>query len=407
MKDINQNKPQNSASPPVGDSGGRSGITPANRLNSVSEYYFSTKLREVAQMNAEGKNIINLGIGNPDLPPSSEAIEALCEDAHQDNAHGYQSYNGLPELRNGFAEWYKKWYNVSLHPETEILPLIGSKEGILHITLAFVNPGESVLVPNPGYPTYTSASRICEANVICYDLDENNNWEPDFEALEKTDLSNVKLMWVNYPNMPTGAKATTAIFEKLVAFGKKHNIVICNDNPYSFILNDEKLSILSVEGAKDICIELNSMSKSHNMAGWRMAMLASNAEFVQWILKVKSNVDSGMFRPLMKGAVQALQNTAEWHAEMNKVYARRRILALRIMDTLGCTYDTNQVGMFVWAKIPDEYVDSGELADKILYGKNVFITPGFIFGDKGKRYIRISLCCNEKMLEEALERINP
>jgi len=380
-------------------------IQPANRLNSVSEYYFSAKLREVGEMNAAGKNVINLGIGSPDLPPSEETIAALAAEAQKTNVHGYQSYVGIPELRGGFAQWYKKWYDVELNPTTEIQPLIGSKEGILHITLAFVNPGDSVLVPNPGYPTYTSASRICEANIVSYDLDENNNWEPDFEALEQMDLSSVKLMWVNYPNMPTGANASIELFKKLVAFGKKHSIVICNDNPYSFILNDEKLSILSVEGAKDICIEMNSMSKSHNMAGWRMAMLATNAEFVQWILKVKSNVDSGMFRPMMVAAVAALQNSEEWHAEINKVYARRRVIAFKIMDALNCVYNSKQVGMFLWAKIPDRYKDSGELADEILYGKNVFITPGFIFGDKGNRYVRISLCCPEPMLEEALNRI--
>ena len=380
-------------------------IQPANRLNSVSEYYFSAKLREVGEMNAAGKNVINLGIGNPDLPPSEQTIAALAAEAQKPNTHGYQSYVGIPELRNGFAQWYKKWYDVELNPATEIQPLIGSKEGILHITLAFVNPGDSVLVPNPGYPTYTSASRICEANIVSYDLDENNNWEPDFEALEQMDLSGVKLMWVNYPNMPTGANASIELYQKLVAFGKKHSIVICNDNPYSFILNDEKLSILSVEGAKDICIEMNSMSKSHNMAGWRMAMLATNAEFVQWILKVKSNVDSGMFRPMMVAAVAALQNSEEWHAEINKVYTRRRVIAFKIMDALNCVYNTKQVGMFLWAKIPDRYKDSGELADEILYGKNVFITPGFIFGDKGNRYVRISLCCPEPMLEEALNRI--
>jgi LL-diaminopimelate aminotransferase len=381
-------------------------IQPANRLNTVSEYYFSMKLREVAEMNAAGKNVINLGIGNPDLPPSQETIDALCAEAQKPNTHGYQSYVGIPELRNGFAKWYQQWYGVELNPATEIQPLIGSKEGILHITLAFVNPGESVLVPNPGYPTYTSASRICEANILSYDLDEKNNWQPDFEALEQMDLSNVKLMWVNYPHMPTGANGSMELFEKLVAFGKKHSIVICNDNPYSFILNDDKLSILSVPGAKDICIELNSMSKSHNMAGWRMAMLASNAEFVQWILKVKSNVDSGMFRPMMVAAAKALQNTKAWHDEMNAVYAKRRVLALKIMDALDCQYDLKQVGMFIWAKIPDGYKDSGELADKILYDKNVFITPGFIFGDKGKRYVRVSLCCPEDVLAEALLRIS-
>lgn len=381
-------------------------IQPANRLNSVSEYYFSAKLREVGEMNAAGKNVINLGIGNPDLPPSEQTIVALAAEAQKPNTHGYQSYVGIPELRNGFAQWYKKWYHVELNSATEIQPLIGSKEGILHITLAFVNPGDCVLVPNPGYPTYTSASRICEANIISYDLDENNNWEPDFDALEQMDLSSVKLMWVNYPNMPTGANASVELYEKLVAFGKKHSIVICNDNPYSFILNDKKLSILSVEGAKDVCIEMNSMSKSHNMAGWRMAMLATNAEFVQWILKVKSNVDSGMFRPMMVAAAAALQNSEEWHAEMNKVYSRRRVLAYKIMDALNCGYDATQVGMFLWAKIPDTYKDSGELADEILYGKNVFVTPGLIFGDKGNRYVRISLCCPEPMLQEALSRIN-
>jgi aspartate/methionine/tyrosine aminotransferase len=380
-------------------------IVPAKRLETVSEYYFSKKLREVADMNAAGKQVINLGIGNPDMPPSEATIEALCAEARKPDTHGYQSYVGIPELRQGFADWYGKWYGVRLNAATEIQPLIGSKEGILHITLAFVNPGDAVLVPNPGYPTYTSASSLCEADIITYDLQEDNNWQPDFEALETMDLSRVKLMWVNYPNMPTGANGSVELFEKLVAFGKKHHIVICNDNPYSFILNDRKISILSIEGARDICIELNSMSKSHNMAGWRMAMLASNATFIGWILKVKSNVDSGMYRPLMVGAVAALKNSGEWHAEMNRVYARRRELACRIMDALECSYDTNQVGMFVWAKIPDRYADSGELADEVLYGKNVFITPGFIFGDKGSRYVRISLCCTEEMLRAVIERL--
>lgn len=381
-------------------------IQPAQRLNNVSEYYFSAKLREIDQMNAAGEKVINLGIGSPDLMPSPQTIEALCQEAHKPNVHGYQSYNGIPELRSGFSEWYKKWFHVDLNPDNEIQPLIGSKEGILHITLAFVNPGDSVLVPNPGYPTYTSVSKLCEANVIPYDLDENNNWQPDFETLEKMDLANVKLMWVNYPNMPTGANASVELFEKLVDFGKRHNIVICNDNPYSFILNDKKLSILSIPGAKDICIEMNSMSKSHNMAGWRIAMLASNAQFVQWVLKVKSNVDSGMFRPMMIAAATALKNSEEWHNEMNKIYARRQQLAFKIMDQLGCTYDPKQVGLFVWGKIPARYADAGELADEILYKKNVFITPGFIFGDKGKRYIRISLCCAEAVLEEVLERLS-
>ncbi|MFV0392128.1 MAG: pyridoxal phosphate-dependent aminotransferase [Paludibacteraceae bacterium] len=380
-------------------------IVPANRLNSVSEYYFSQKLREIAEMNVAGKNVLNLGIGNPDLPPSRETIDALCQEAQKPNVHGYQSYNGIPELRKGFADWYKRWYNVELNPNTEIQPLIGSKEGILHITLAFVNPGDAVLVPNPGYPTYHSVSRLAEADLITYDLDEHNHWQPDFDALEKMDLSNVKLMWTNYPNMPTGSNATEELFEKLVNFGKKHNIVICNDNPYSFILNDKKLSILSVDGAKDICIELNSMSKSHNMAGWRIAMVASNPQFIKWILAVKSNVDSGMYRPMMVAASQALQNSDEWHNKMNEVYSTRKKLAFAIMDTLECRYNKDQVGMFLWAKIPDKWKDATELTDKILYEKNVFITPGLIFGSNGKRYIRISLCSPESMLEEVLKRI--
>lgn len=395
----------NGSSLPLQRAGGQ--VKPANRLNSVSEYYFSQKLREIAEMNAQGKNVLNLGIGNPDLPPSVETIEMLCKEAQKPDVHGYQSYVGIPELRQGFAEWYRKWYKVELNPATEIQPLIGSKEGILHITLAFVNPGDGVLVPNPGYPTYQSVSRLAEADVISYDLDEKNNWQPDFEALEKTDLSHVKLMWVNYPNMPTGANATTELFEKLVHFGKKHNILIVNDNPYSFILNERKLSILAIDGAKDISMEMNSMSKSHNMAGWRMAMLAGNEQFVKWVLAVKSNVDSGMFRPMMIAAVQSLRNSEEWHNEMNYVYDRRRELAYKIMDLLECKYDKNQVGMFIWAKIPDTWKNAGELADKILYERNVFITPGFIFGSNGNRYIRISLCSSESMLKEVLERLKP
>lgn len=380
-------------------------IVPAQRLNTVSEYYFSAKLREVAAMNAAGRQVINLGIGNPDLPPSQATIDTLIHEASKPNTHGYQSYTGIPELRNAFAQWYLKWYMVTLNPDTEIQPLIGSKEGILHITMAFVNPGDSVLVPNPGYPTYTSASSLCQANIISYDLDENNNWEPNFEALEALDLTQVKLMWVNYPNMPTGANATPQLMQKLVAFGRKHGIVICNDNPYSFILNNQKISILSVQGAKDIAIELNSMSKSHNMAGWRVAMVAANPTFVQWILKVKSNVDSGMYRPIMVAAAKALENSEAWHNQMNETYALRRTFAFQIMDAIHCSYNPEQVGLFVWAKIPDSYTDSGQLADEILYNKNVFITPGFIFGNKGKRYVRISLCATEQQLAQALQRI--
>lgn len=381
-------------------------IVPADRLNTVNEYYFSIKLKEVAEMNAQGKNVISLGIGSPDLPPSPETIKQLSEVAAQSDAHGYQPHVGIPQLRKAFADWYKKAYNVDLDPTKEIQPLIGSKEGILHISMAFLNPSDSVLVPNPGYPTYTSVSRLIGANIVPYDLDENNNWQPDFEALEKTDLSNVKLMWVNYPNMPTGANGSLPLFQKLVAFGKKHGILIVHDNPYSFILNNNPISILQVEGAKEICIELNSLSKSHNMPGWRLGMIASNPQYIQWILKVLSNIESGIFKPMQLAAVAALNNSKQWHKENNiEIYADRRKSAEEIMDLLGCTYDKNQVGMFLWGKIPDTYKSSEELADKILYQANVFLTPGFIFGSKGERYIRISLCCNKTMLKEALERI--
>ena len=380
-------------------------ITPANRVNSVQEYYFSRKLKEVAEMNAAGKNVISLGIGSPDHPPSEQTIATLCEHAQQPNEHGYQPYVGIPELRKGFSEWYKTWYHVDLDPKTEIQPLIGSKEGILHISLAFLNPGDGVLVPNPGYPTYSSVSKLVEANLISYELKEELNWQPDFEKLEKIDLSNVKLMWTNYPNMPTGATASMELYENLVAFGKKHNIIICIDNPYSFILNEHPLSILSVPGAKDICIEMNSMSKAHNMPGWRMAMLASNAQFVQWILKVKSNIDSGQFKPMQYAAVEALSAPKEWYDNMNRVYRSRRDLAGQIMDALGCNYDENQVGMFLWGKIPAEAAGSEAVADKVLYEANVFLTPGFIFGSRGNRYIRISLCCKNEALQEALNRI--
>ena len=380
-------------------------ITPANRVGSVQEYYFSKKLKEVAEMNAAGKNVINLGVGSPDLPPSEQTIETLCEHARRANEHGYQPYVGIPELRKGFADWYKTWYDVDLDPKTEIQPLIGSKEGILHISLAFLNPGDGVLVPNPGYPTYSSVSKLVEARLIPYELKEELGWQPDFEELEKMDLSNVKLMWTNYPNMPTGANASVELYEKLVAFGRKHGIIICNDNPYSFILNEHPLSILSIPGAKEICIEMNSMSKAHNMPGWRMAMLASNAQFVQWILKVKSNIDSGQFKPMQYAAVEALSAKKEWYDNMNRVYRSRRDLAGQIMRTLGCEYDENQVGMFLWGRIPDS-AESGEaIANKVLYEANVFLTPGFIFGSRGERYIRISLCCKNETLEEALRRI--
>lgn len=383
-----------------------SNIKPADRVSAVQEYYFSTKLKQVAEMNAEGKDIISLAIGSPDMPPSQQTIETLCEVAKRPDAHGYQPTMGTPELRNAMAEFYKRWYGVTLNPKTEIQPLIGSKEGILHVTLAFVNPGEEVLVPNPGYPTYTSLSKILGAKVVNYDLMENNGWQPDFDALERMDLSKVKLMWTNYPNMPTGGAARMETYERLVAFAKKHNIVVVNDNPYSFILNDKPLSLLQVEGAKDCCIEFNSMSKAHNMPGWRVGLCASNEEFISWILKIKSNIDSGTFRGIQLAAAQALKNSEEWHHEANiETYRRRRVVAEKIMQILDCKYDDSQVGMFLWGKIPEHYKNAEELTEKLLHEARVFITPGFIFGSNGERYIRISLCAKEEKIQSALERI--
>ncbi|MDO5571003.1 MAG: aminotransferase class I/II-fold pyridoxal phosphate-dependent enzyme [Bacteroidales bacterium] len=380
-------------------------IMPANRVMQVKEYYFSRKLKEVAQMNARGLDVINLGVGSPDLSPSKSTLEALYNDSIQKEANGYQPYIGIPEFRKAYSEWYKRWYNVELNPNTEVQPLIGSKEGILHITLAFVNPGDKVLVPDPGYPTYSSVSNLAEAEIIKYDLKEGNNWYPDFEQIEKNDLSDVKLMWVNYPHMPTGAPATEELFKKLVEFGKKHNIVIVNDNPYSFILNDKPLSILSIEGAKDICIELNSMSKSHNMPGWRIGIACSNETFIQWILRVKSNIDSGVYRPLQKAAVEALNNSSEWHAHNNEIYRQRRIKAEEIMNLLNCKFDKNQKGLFLWGRIPERYENVEQLTEEILHNARVFITPGSIFGKNGERYIRISLCAPETTLEKAYKRI--
>ena len=381
-------------------------IKPAERLSLVSEYYFSRKLKEVAQMNAEGKDIISLAIGSPDMPPSEKTIQTLCEVASRPDTHGYQPTMGTPELRKAMADFYKRWYGVELNPATEIQPLIGSKEGILHVTLAFVNPGEEVLVPNPGYPTYTSLSKILGAKVVNYDLMEDNGWQPDFDQLESMDLSKVKLMWTNYPNMPTGGNARMETYERLVDFARRHNIVVVNDNPYSFILNEKPMSLLQVEGAKDCCIEFNSMSKSHNMPGWRVGMCATNPTFISWILKIKSNIDSGTFRGIQLAAAAALSNEAEWHREANiETYARRRKYAERIMDVLGCKYDPNQVGMFLWGRIPDSYSNCEELTERVLHEARVFITPGFIFGSKGERFIRISLCAKEEKIQNALERI--
>ena len=382
-------------------------IKPAERLSTVNEYFFSRKGKEIAAMNAKGMDIISLAIGSPDMPPSEETVETLCREARKADAHGYQPTTGIPQLRQAMADFYRRWYGVELDPAKEIQPLIGSKEGILHVTLAFVNPGDAVLVPNPGYPTYTSLSNLLGARIVNYDLVEDNGWQPDFDQLEGMDLTGVKLMWTNYPNMPTGGRAQRETYERLVRFAREHDIIVVNDNPYSFILNEgEKLSILQIPGAKDHCIEFNSMSKSHNMPGWRVGMLATNSEFISWILKVKSNIDSGTFRALQLAAAQAYANTEQWHTEANiATYARRRAMAQKIMDTLHCSYDPNQVGMFLWGRIPDSYADVEELTERVLHEARVFITPGFIFGSNGKRFIRISLCAKDEKFREAVERI--
>ena len=380
-------------------------IVPADRVQTVSEYFFSKKLREVAALRAQGMDVISLGIGGPDRPPHAKVVERLCEESRRDDTHSYQSYVGIPELRKAFAEWYERSYGVQLNPESEIQPLIGSKEGILHTTLAFVNKGDGVLVPNPGYPTYTSVSRLAEAEIFTYDLCEESGWQPDFEALERLPLERIKLMWVNYPNMPTGARATKETMQRLVDFGRRHGIVICNDNPYSFILNEQPESLLAIEGAKDVCIEMNSLSKSHNMAGWRVGMLAAKPEFVQWILRVKSNIDSGMFRPLQLAAVEALGCDDEWYVALNAEYAERRKIAEQIMEAVGCSYDPNQVGLFLWGRIPEQMQDGVQLADMLLYELGIFVTPGMVFGSNGDRYIRISLCATQERMREALERV--
>ena len=388
-------------------------------MSLVQEYYFSRKLKEVAQLNAEGKDIISLAIGSPDMPPSEQTIEKLCEVAREPNAHGYQPTQGTPELRQAMADFYKRWYDVDLDAKSEVLPLIGSKEGILHTTLAFVNPGDAVLVPNPGYPTYTSLSKILGAKIVNYDLREDNGWQPDFDQLEEIVSGTVpsvgttgglspkpRLLWTNYPNMPTGGRARKETYERLVRFAKEHGIVVVNDNPYSFILSEEHLSILQVPGAKDCCIEFNSMSKSHNMPGWRVGLCASNAQFIQWILKVQSNIESGTFRGIQLAAAEAYKNDEAWHREFNiETYARRRQWAEKIMDVLGCTYDKNQVGMFLWGKIHEDIQNVEDLTEKVLHEARVFITPGFIFGSNGERYIRISLCAKEEKIEAALQRI--
>lgn len=373
----------------------------------MQEYYFSRKLKEVAGLNAAGQDIISLAIGSPDMPPSKQTIDTLCDTARRADAHGYQPTIGIPELRKAMADFYQRWYGVTLDPQCEIQPLIGSKEGILHVTLAFVNPGEQVLVPNPGYPTYTSLSTILGADVRYYNLREDNSWQPDFDELEHMDLSKVKLLWTNYPNMPTGGDARKSTYERLVRFAQDHGIVVVNDNPYSLILNEHPLSLLQIDGAKDCCIELNSMSKSFNMPGWRVGLCASNATFISWILKIKSNIDSGTFKGIQLAAAEAYNtNTPEWHKEYNvNTYKRRRIVAEDIMQALGCTFDTHQVGMFLWGRIPEKYTDAEQLTERVLHEARVFITPGFIFGSNGRRYVRISLCAKDEKLKEALERI--
>jgi aspartate/methionine/tyrosine aminotransferase len=379
-------------------------ITTAKRLDTVEEYYFSSKLREVRQLQSEGKSIINMGIGSPDLSPSKAVIEAVAAAIQDENGHGYQSYQGLPELRKGMADFYKNQFGVEVNPNNEILPLMGSKEGIMHISLAFLNESDHVLIPNPGYPTYTSVTNLVQAVPVYYDLKEENGWEPDFEALEKLDLSKVKIMWLGYPHMPTGARGSLALFEKLVAFAKKHNILLINDNPYSFVLNDNPMSLLQVEGAKDVALELNSLSKTFNMAGWRVGMVLGNPEIIDAVLKVKSNMDSGMFYGIQKGAVAALNCDKSWFEDQNKIYRRRRELTEKLAEKLGCEVYKEGVGLFVWAKLPEGIESSEKFIDEILYEKHIFITPGTIFGSNGEGYIRFSLCVKEEKVQEAIDR---
>lgn len=380
-------------------------VKPAIRTGSVQEYYFSQKLAQIDKMRRDGADVINLGIGSPDQPPSENTITALATEAHKPTSHGYQSYSGVPALRKAFADWYKKYFHVELNPDNEVLLLMGSKEGIMHISMAFVNPGDEVLIPDPGYPTYSSVTSLVGGVIRKYDLEEKTGWFPDLDALENSDLSRVKLMWVNYPHMPTGTLGTMALFEKLVAFSKRHKILLCNDNPYSFILNKKYLSLLAVDGAKDTTLELNSLSKSQNMAGWRVGMVAGNSDYIKEILKVKSNMDSGMFLPMQMAAIEALNNPDSWYDTVNSVYAKRRVIVEEIMGILNCSFDKSQVGLFVWGRLPDEIVSCEAYVEEILNKSHVFITPGFIFGKNGERYIRISLCASEKRLVEAKERL--
>ncbi len=377
----------------------------SKRLEGIGEYYFSQKLREIEELNKVGKHIINLGIGSPDLPPHPEVIKTLQDESAKTNVHAYQSYKGSAILRKAISEWYRKWYRVELDGDSEILPLIGSKEGIMHICMTYLDKGDAVLVPNPGYPTYRSAVKLAGGKCIEYKLRDKNNYHPDFEKLSKSKLKKVKLMFVNYPQMPTGQLSTTVLFEKLVAFGKKHNILIVHDNPYSFILNEQPQSLLSVEGAKDCVIELNSLSKSHNMAGWRVGMLCGAKERIEEVLRFKSNMDSGMFLPAQLAAAKALSLGKEWHDEVNTIYRARREKVFELLELLNCKFSKEQVGMFVWARVPASYKDGYVLSDEVLYKSNVFITPGGIFGSAGDKYIRVSLCAPVEKFEEAIQRI--
>jgi LL-diaminopimelate aminotransferase len=399
---ISEKAASNISMPAVGES---LKMNVAKRLEGVGEYYFSQKLREIDDMNKAGKQVINLGIGSPDLPPHEDVIQTLHEEATRPNQHGYQNYKGSPILRNAISAWYKKWYNVNLNPDTEILPLIGSKEGIMHICMTYLDDGDEVLIPNPGYPTYKSAVKISGGTVVEYTLTKDNNWYPDFAALEKTDLQKVKLMFVNYPQMPTGQPPTKELFTQLVVFARKHHILLIHDNPYSFILNNMPLSLLSIEDAKDVVIELNSLSKSHNMAGWRIGMLTGAKERIDEVLRFKSNMDSGMFLPLQLAAAKALQSEKGFHDDVNKVYKRRREKVIELLQLLNCSFDAKQAGMFMWAAIPAKYKDGYELSDKVLYKSNVFITPGGIFGNAGDKYVRVSLCSSEEKIIEAIDRI--
>ncbi|MAO17019.1 aminotransferase class I/II-fold pyridoxal phosphate-dependent enzyme [Muricauda ruestringensis] len=377
----------------------------AERLNTVQEYYFSKKLREVRGLMAEGRPIINMGIGSPDLAPSPLVLETLRDSILEAGAHQYQSYQGLPELREAISDFYQQKFEVTVDPSTEILPLMGSKEGIMHISMAFLNEGDEVLLPNPGYPTYASVTNLVGGKAVTYDLKAENDWFPDFEELSQKDLSKVKLMWVSYPHMPTGATASLEQLKLLVDFAKKNYILLVNDNPYSFVLSNNPTSILSIEGAKDCTLELNSLSKTFNMAGWRVGMVLGSEEHINAILKVKSNMDSGMFFGIQKGAIAALKSGPEWFEELDKVYTKRRELMFQLADKLGCTYDRNAVGMFVWCKLPEGAKASEEFIDEVLHDKDIFIAPGTIFGSNGEGYIRFSLCVSEEKIKEAIERV--